>query len=299
MKALRQILVFLNLLLLPAALCLAQSQGGTPLSARNASKGEPLLTQSLPAGSEKSLEGHQAALKVLTGGPLHFERNAGQFDSQVKFASRGIAHTLFLTSDEAVLVVTGQDGGAADSRWRSGRHSFQREKLKQHVARIKLANANASTEIEGVDELPGRSNYLRGRDKKNWHTNVPHYSRVRYRDVYRGVDWVYYGNEGRLEYDFVVSPGADPGQIALDVSSDEKAKDQAARIDANGDLIISTDPQTIRFLHPVAFQMVEGQKQLVSASYVMRSPGRVGFELGPYDRSQTLVIDPVLAFSTY
>lgn len=299
MKALHRIAVLQIFLLLPATLCLAQSPGGAPLSARNASKGEPFLTQSVPAPSEKSLERHQAALKVLTGGPLHFERNAGQFDSQVKFASRGIAHTLFLTSDEAVLVVTGQDGRAAGSRWPSGRRSFQRENLKQHVARLKLANANASPEIEGLDELPGRSNYLRGRDKNNWQTNVPHYSRVRYRDVYRGVDWVYYGNEGRLEYDFVVSPGTDPGQIALDVSMDEEAKDQAVRIDANGDLIISTDPQSIRFLHPVAFQMVEGQKQLVSANYVMRAPGRVGFELGPYDRSQPLVIDPVLTFSTY
>lgn len=299
MKALYRIVMLLNLALLPAALCLAQTQGGTPPSARNGSEGGPLLAQPRAARSEKSLEGHQAALKVLTGGPLHFERNAGQFDPQVKFASRGIAHTLFLTSDEAVLVVTGQDGGAADSRWPSGRHSFQRENLRQHVARLKLGNAKTSPEIEGTDELPGRSNYLRGRDKKNWHTNIPHFSRVHYRDVYRGVDWIYYGNEGRLEYDFVVSPGADPGQIALDVSMDEEAKDQAVRIDANGDLVVSADPQTIRFLRPVAFQMVEGQKQLVSANYVMRSPGRVGFELGPYARSQTLVIDPVLTFSTY
>src|SRR5512139_2789877 len=99
MKASHQTLVFLNVLLLPAALCTAQSQGGTPLSVRHGSEAAPLVAQTPNASSEKSLEGRQAALKVLTGGPLHFERNNGQFDSRVKFASRGMAHSLFLTSD--------------------------------------------------------------------------------------------------------------------------------------------------------------------------------------------------------
>jgi len=299
MKPLPRNVVLLCFVLYSAGLCLAQTRNDTPTPALQG----PEEARPKPSGSvkhEDTMEARTTALRVLKGGPLRFEKNAGQFDSQVKFASRGIAHSLFLTPDEAVLVVTHQEGEKKDLQRSAGRRAAARfQNLRQDVARLKLMGANPSPQIEGLDELPGQSHYLRGRDRKNWHTNVPNFTRVRYREVYRGVDWVHYGNEGRLEYDFVVSAGADPAQIAMDVSMDGRVKEAAVRIDANGDLIVAEDPQAIRLHRPVAFQMIAGQMQLVSANYVMKSSGRVGFELGPYDRSQTLVIDPVLTFSTY
>jgi hypothetical protein len=121
--------------------------------------------------------------------PLSFEANMGQTDSRVQFLSRGPAYTLFLTSGDAVLV--------------SG-------KGKPDVARMKLTGSNPAPEVRGLDELSGKSYYFIGNDPKKWQSKVPNYARVRYQDVYPGIDLVYYGNQRQLEYDFVVASGAGP-----------------------------------------------------------------------------------------
>jgi len=142
--------------------------------------------------------------------PLRFERNDGQTDARVKFISRGEGYTLFLTPSEAVL-------------------SSVRGK-KKDVLRVKMVGANPQARIEGIDQLAGRSNYFIGGDPKKWRTNIPSYSKVRYRDVYPGIDLVYYGNppvvsaagressqtaQRQLEYDFILAPGANPEAIEL------------------------------------------------------------------------------------
>ncbi len=115
--------------------------------------------------------------------PLSFEANRGQTDWRVKFLSRGHGYTLFLTPGEAVLA-------AHDA-----------------TLRVRLAGGNRRPRIEGFAELPGKSNYFIGNDPAKWRTNVPTYSKIRYRDVYPGIDVVYHGNQQQLEYDFVVAPG--------------------------------------------------------------------------------------------
>jgi len=84
---------------------------------------------------------------------------------------------------------------------------------------MKLVGANPAAKVTGLDELPSKSNYFLGKDPKKWRTNVPNYAKVKHQDVYPGVDLVYYGNQGRLEYDFVVAPGADPKAITLAVET--------------------------------------------------------------------------------
>jgi Beta-propeller repeat len=175
--------------------------------------------------------------------------------------------------------------------------------------RMGLANTSSSPQVAGTELLPGKSNYLIGNDPSQWHRDVPQFARVRYRDVYPGIDLVYYGKQGRLEYDFEVAPGAEPRQIALRFheSRDENAKKQDAdnqdsakpRIDRNGDLVLASAAGQVRLEAPRVYQEFGGQQRPVGGRFAQRADGTVGFDLGWYDRSRKLVIDPVLTYSTY
>lgn len=147
-----------------------------------------------------------AAATNLNHLPLSFEMNRGQSDASVKFLSHGNRYSLFLTDSAAVLVLSKQES-----------HS----KLPGHssaagdVIRMELEEANTRAAVRGVDELPGKANYFIGNDPAAWHSGISTYGKVRYADVYPGVDLVYYGNQRQLEYDFVVSPNADPRPLGL------------------------------------------------------------------------------------
>jgi hypothetical protein len=146
----------------------------------------------------------------------------------------------------------------------------------------------------------GSSNYFAGKDPDNWVTNVPHYGRVRYEDVYPGIDLVYYGNRHRLEYDFVVAPGADPRAIHLAFRGADRA-----RLDRAGDLVLNVGGRDFVQRRPVVYQESGGRKVPVDGDYVLDDVKgndasiNVRFALGEYDRRTALVIDPVLVYSTY
>ncbi|MCP5109782.1 MAG: hypothetical protein GY953_02985, partial [bacterium] len=153
---------------------------------------------------------------------------------------------------------------------------------------MRLVGADEPTGIEGVGELPGRSNYFVGSDPDGWHTGIPQYRKVRYESVWSGVNLVYYGNPQRLEYDFIVAPGADPGVIELEFSGMEDL-----RLDALGDLVLATESGELRIEKPVIYQ----ESGKVAGRFALREGNRVGFEIGEYDPTEALVIDPVLAYS--
>src|SRR5262249_19862943 len=143
--------------------------------------------------------------------PLHFEANRGQTDRQAQFMARGSGYSLFLTPKEAVLVLRKTEGrkGRREEGVTKTPHA---SRLTPHasVLRMKLLGANPHPKANGEERLPGQVNYFLGNDPKKWRTDVPTYQKVRYRSVYPGVDLLYYGNQEQLEYDFVVSPGANP-----------------------------------------------------------------------------------------
>src|ERR1035437_6033922 len=141
--------------------------------------------------------------------PLSFEANQGQTDSDVKFLSRGGGYSLFLTSTEAVLSLK----KSGDIQNRDPKGAVKPSGEAKAVVRMKLIGANTSPQVTGIDELPGKTNYFIGNDPKKWRTNVPTYAKVKYKRVYPGIDLVYYGNQQQLEYDFIVSPGANPNAI--------------------------------------------------------------------------------------
>jgi len=294
--------------------------------------------------------------------PLSFEANQGQTDGRVKFLSRGSGYTLFLTGNEAVISLKSRpsfpQGGISRQLPGRPRSKVERGESTQHssllplesflptpdslfaaspspvpspesrapspaVLRMKVVGANPAAKAVGLDELPGKSNYFIGNDPKKWRTNVPNYAKVKYEGVYPGVDLVYYGNAGKLEYDFVVAPGADPKAIALEVGADgvrpttervtppEGERRSPLQIAANGDLVIGTGGGEVRFHKPVVYQPKDAKKgsphseftihnsELLDVKYVLTAQNEIRFEVGAYDRSRPLVIDPVLSYSTY
>lgn len=259
--------------------------------------------------------------------PLSFEANQGQADQQVKFLSRGHGYKLFLTGNEAVLALKSTSAIAAPSMDQKPQvkdvllsteaHAEEHENqtarsqpLPSTIVRMKLVGANPDASVIGVDELPGKSNYFVGNDPKKWRQNISTYAKVRYQNVYPGVDLIYYGNRSQLEYDFVAGPGADVSAITLEVAArqaiqekSETADEIPTRIDSDGNLILDTEDGQIVFHKPVAYQNRDSQKQAgktyVDARYVVKGKNRLGFEVGPYNAKEALIIDPILSYSTY
>ena len=205
--------------------------------------------------------------------PLSFETNRGQTDARVDYLSRGKGYTLLLTRDQAVLRL--KDGAPL---------------------RMKLLGASGSAAASALDRLPGVANYFRGHDPSQWHTGIPTYQKVKYTAVYPGVDLVYYGNQGRLEHDFIVAPGADPSNIVLSFEGAQP------RIDRQGDLCLTIDSSELRFQKPVVYQASNqagaGAKQAVAGRYALDG-SKVRFVLGAYDHGRELTIDPLLVYSSY
>ncbi len=228
--------------------------------------------------------------------PLSFEANQGQWNEQVRFISRGSGYTLFLTPTEMTLTLArGHGSGVRDRRRTLGEGpTADHRPLPPSVLQMMLVGANPSAKVEGLDELPGKSNYLIGNDPTKWRMGITTHARVRYENVYPGVDLVYYGNQRQLEYDFIVAPEADPNCIQLKFSGEQEIE-----IAPGGDLIVRDRHGFIRQHKPAIYQQSEGVKKSVSGGYVLLSPNRVGFEVEEYDRNLPLIIDPTLSYFTY
>jgi hypothetical protein len=230
--------------------------------------------------------------------PLSFEANRGQTDQQVKFISRGNGYTLFLTPSEAVIQFRIADFGLRIDSLKS-----EIRNLKSQIIKMRFVAANANPSVVGLEQLSGKVNYIFGTDPTKWRTGVASYAKVKYENVYPGVDLVYYGNQQQLEYDFVVAPGADPNTIALEFAGADKLE-----LDADGNLLLDTAGGQIRQHKPTVYQDVTGIRQEIPGGYVLleqhtdhasRITHQVGFHVESYDPTRPLIIDPVLVYSTY
>ena len=202
--------------------------------------------------------------------PLSFEPNTGQASAEVRYLARGSSYTLYLSCGETVL----------------GGHN-------QTGLRTEFSGANLSARITGEAPQASTSNYFVGNDRSKWRTSVPNYGMVRYAGIYRGIDLLYYGKDGDLEYDWILSPGADPAMIRMVFRRADHV-----RIDEHGDLVIRTGNNEYRHKRPVIYQEVAGKRVPVAGGWKLH--GREGsFRIGAYDHNQELVIDPTLIYSTY
>src|SRR6266850_2164623 len=196
--------------------------------------------------------------------PLSFEPNLGQADKRVKFLSRGSGFGLFLTNEEAILRLV---------------------QPKPATVRMKLIGQSERRRVTGVDLLSGKTHYLKGNNPAAWHADIPSYARVRYTDVYPGIDLVYYGNQRQLEYDFVVAPGSRPDQIQLRFDGI-----RGLEIDGAGQLVLKTGAGQILQKKPAIYQEGDAGRIPIDGGYVLLGKRRVGFNVASYDSTKPLII---------
>jgi hypothetical protein len=249
----------------------------------------------IPASPSQKTSPEQTAQIEQSYGklPLSFEANTGQADQRVKFLTLGSGYRLYLTGNEAVLALRRPVSGAILSGLQRKLSPIQ-ESISSDVFEMRLAGASRNAKPMGEEQLPGTASYFIGNDPAKWHTGVPTYAKVRYADIYPGIDLVYYGNQRQLEYDFVAASGADPQTIQLKFAGARKL-----RLSADGDLMVTAANGTLAFRKPLVYQIVDGHRQTVAGDFALLARRTVGFRLGSYDHTRALVIDPVLVYSTY
>ncbi len=225
--------------------------------------------------------------------PFRFEPNVGQIDQPTKFIARGLGYNLYLTAQEAFLVLHPSMPLTENSK--SPISQLGDPDVEKFAGvRMRYVGANSKFQVVGQDKLPGTVNHLVGNDAAQWKTKIPIYAKIRYRDLFPGIDAVYYGNSGRLEYDFVIAPGADPNLIKLAFQGPEQLE-----INESGDLIFSLADGQIHQAKPVIYQVVDGVKRYVDGGYRLNAQGHVVFQIAAYDSGIPLVIDPVLDYASY
>ncbi len=227
-----------------------------------------LLCARSPA--ERRIEGRVAPRPLA----LAFEANLGQFDPAVRFFARGAGFALWLTDRGATLALGGDGGG-------------------RHIE-LALGVAPGLSAVPG-ELMQGRASYLKGRDPARWVVAAPRFARVTYPGVGPGVDLVLHGEEGRLEYDFVLAPGASPDDAHLEISGSE-----GLSLDETGSLVVRSGRKALRQPPPTVYQEgPDGERTEVAARYRLGGDSRVAFEVSPYDVTRPLVIDPVLLYASY
>jgi hypothetical protein len=209
--------------------------------------------------------------------PLNFEANQGQSaDKDVQYVAHGKSYGIALTKQGAVLALGGNKQGPSTE-----------------VIGLELIGSDSAHEPRAEQPLPGKVNYFIGNDPSQWRTGIATYGKVRYEGVYPGVDLVYYGNQGHLEYDFDLAPGADASRIGLRFKGADKLN-----VAAGGDLSIETHGGKVAFLRPVAYQW-HGKRRVSVAAHYRVAGNTVHFALGRYDHTKPLIVDPVLSYFSY
>ncbi len=237
----------------------------------------PKATQS-EVYKARPLASSPEVLSRLSALPLRFEPNQGQTDERVRFLAHGTGYGLFLNAEGATIALNGrgEDGKAATD-----------------VIAMKIAGGNPAAKLAGTDSLPGSTSYFLGNDPSQWRRDIPQFARVKYEQVYPGIDLVFYGKQGHLEYDFRVAPGADPAKAELQFDGTTQIRMQGGNLQLKGRYA------EVQLQAPHIYQEVDGREQAIAGRFVKRAANRVGFEVGDYDHSRELVIDPILSYATY
>jgi len=228
--------------------------------------------------------------------PLAFEANAGQFDEKVRFLSRGPGYNLFLSPTESqILLIQAPKFPQLDPVDSTAKIKASEVSAPETTQiRMRLQGANASAKSSGMDRTQTKSNYFIGGDASKWRSKIDNFAKVKFEQVYPGIDLVYYGKQRQLEYDFVVQPGADYQKIQMVFEGAE-----SIALNDKGDLVLKTKTGDLSFQIPEIYQEQDGKHIPVAGKFVLQGKDRVGFEVASYDAEKALVIDPTLTYSTY
>ncbi|MGD8414964.1 MAG: SBBP repeat-containing protein, partial [Candidatus Latescibacterota bacterium] len=236
---------------------------------------------SSPAHPQGDSRQQLTAMREVTSIAFAFTENSGQWDERVLFRADAAGAAVWFTA-----------GGVYYQFVR--RVSADDDTFEQLTVRTTFDGANPAPRVTGVEPLPHHNNYFFGADPNHWYTDVPNYRAIVYEDVYDGIDLRYYNDGQRMEYDFVVAPGADPAQIKVRYEGI-----RSLSVNENGELVATTDWDVLKELAPRVYQKIDGDKTAVPCAYRLASDRSFGFELrGAYDAARPLVIDPGLFFGT-
>jgi Beta-propeller repeat len=235
--------------------------------------------------------------------PLAFEANQGQVDPQVKYMARGNGYKLYLASSEVVFTLhkRGEDSEVRQMMMNrriglskiKSMFRHRQQTLQAAAVHMYMLGANPDAQVAAQEPQEGKVNYFIGKDPSQWHSGIPLFGQVSYRRLYPGVDLAFHGSGKQLEFDYLVSPGANTKAIALGFRGADRVTTNAA-----GNLVLTTAAGAMELNRPIAYQEQNGKREIVDARYVVHA-GEVKFALGPYDHSRQLVIDPTVTYSTY
>jgi gliding motility-associated-like protein len=239
---------------------------------------------------------------------LELVENKGQWDAHVKLKGAMNNGAFFLQSqgykvvqhnEEDLDAVSSYNHGHAHKNHTDAAKSIKGGKpennvvvLHSHAYEVLFSGSNTTPQIIMEKPQPGYNNYFTGDDPSKWGTNCKIYNAVTYKNMYPGVDVRYYSSDGRLKYDIIVQPNADISKLALQYIGVDGLEVK------NGDLYVKTSVGDIKELYPYTYQLQQGQRTAIECKYKV-SGNTVRFQLGNYNRSSVLVIDPTLAFSTF
>ncbi|RYX83850.1 hypothetical protein EON83_12965 [bacterium] len=234
--------------------------------------------------------------------PTMFERNQGQFASPAQYIAHAADYSLALSPHEATLWLASSAPSQAqppspkaiDTVSCGAKISESASVPAPKMLRMTLVGANERAPMRGQQPLATRVNYFIGKDPKKWQRDIKTVGQVKYNGVYSGIDLVYYGKQGQLEYDFVVAPGANPGRIKMHFDGMERLE-----LNSRGELLLHVGKRTVTQHAPVIYQMLAGKRRHIEGRYVLLPQNHVGFSIGYYNTRSELVIDPVIKYSTF
>jgi hypothetical protein len=245
---------------------------------------------------------------MLSHQPFSFEENKGQTDPRVKFIARSPGAMIFVSPTELTFRLdpaSDKPRGASPreelEHYQNGSKQAKRALASMGAAvRMRLVRANPQAEISGMEPLGSRSNYFIGNDPAKWHRGIKSYRRIRLRNVYPGIDVIYYGDGGRLEYDLLVAPHGDPSRVQFEFEGADHT-----RVEPNGDVLLSTAAGAIELHKAVVYQERDGKRREIDSHYTLGLEGKgstatVAIKLASYDHDRPIVIDPTfnVPFST-
>jgi len=248
----------------------------------------PMFSSAMDHTQQDATRKDSIALSRYAQLPLLFEANRGQASVDADFISRGPGYNLYLNARKITLAL------------RHGRGFNGNENTAGDVIAIEIFDGDSNCRLHGVEELKTQTNYLIGNQSGRWQTGVQTYGKVEYENVYPGIDLIFYGSGGNIEYDFVVHAGADYRKIKLSIEGQS-----AESIENDGTLVLPAGLGTLRFRTPIIYQESAQGKTNVKGRFVLSaSQGHaaartLSFEVSPYDHTRPLTIDPVLDYSTY
>lgn len=228
--------------------------------------------------------------------PLCFEINKGQTSSEVKYLARAQNSTLFLTKEKAIVVLNKYSNMLNNNVDELMTTPFNNSgNICSKFFSIKPKNSNLNANVTGIDKLPGIVSYFKGINSNNLTTNIPTFKKVKYEEIYPNIDMIYYSCNNKFEWDFLIKPGGDTDKITLEFEGSDKLE-----INEMGDLLmyLEVEDETVCFHKPLAYQEIDGSKIYIHCEYIINEE-TVSFNVSEYNKEFPLIIDPILAFSSY